>query len=170
MQSARLRVAKWWPESWEDADQPPEQTITFFSADGSLSTVGNPAVISSFSDPTPRQIIEPLPAPIDQGLCIGSVFHINATNGVDTTRRIKLLGFCHSLEYLHDKVEGTVIRRGGEIFAAERGVKSGVSEYLTMTIAMPLLFGIPPEYDHLKTAVKQGGGVLHQIQKEWWLI
>ena len=39
-----------------------------------------------------------------------------------------------------------------------------------MAIGIPLLFGVPPEYDHLKTSIKAGGGVLHRIQKEWLMI
>ena len=33
-----------------------------------------------------------------QGLCIGSVFTISATNGIDAARRLNLLGFCFSTE------------------------------------------------------------------------
>ena len=55
---------------------------------------------------------DPLP---DQGLCLGASFTIAATNGVDPTRRLRLLGFCRSVEHLSRQVEDCVLRRGGEI-------------------------------------------------------
>ena len=55
---------------------------------------------------------DPLP---DQGLCLGASFTIAATNGVDPTRRLHLLGFCRSVEHLSRQVENCVLRRGGEI-------------------------------------------------------
>ena len=60
----------------------------------------------------PQRVHEPLP---DQGLCIGASFTIAATNGVDPTRRLALLGFCRSVEQLSEVVEDCVLRRGGEI-------------------------------------------------------
>ncbi len=44
---------------------------------------------------------------------------------------------------------------------------SGVHEVLHMSLAIPLLFGVPPEYERLKRGVIQGGGVIERVQREW---
>ena len=63
----------------------------------------------------------PAPAPATlQGLCIGSLFSICATNGVDAARRLHLLGFCQSTEQLYERVEECVLRRGGEVWETRR--------------------------------------------------
>lgn len=45
--------------------------------------------------------------------------------------------------------------------------RSGVHEVLHMSLAIPLLFGVPPEYERLKRGVIQGGGVIERVQREW---
>lgn len=44
---------------------------------------------------------------------------------------------------------------------------SGVHEVLHMSLAIPLLFGVPPEYERLKRGVIQGGGVIESVQRQW---
>ena len=63
---------------------------------------------------------------------------------------MNVLGFCQSVEALHDAVERKVAQRGGEIFRVKRDLKSGVHETLTMALALPLLWGVPPEHENLK--------------------
>ncbi|KAL4421153.1 hypothetical protein ABPG77_000788 [Micractinium sp. CCAP 211/92] len=161
-----------------------EQVTTIFCSDGSvvqLGAVPNPALAEL--ERRRQQRVEdglgadllgsaadgaaPLPLPREQGLCIGSVFTISATNGIDAARRLNLLGFCFSTEQLFKRVEETVLRRGGEIFETRRQLKSGVHEVLHMSLAIPLLFGVPPEYERLKRGVIQGGGVIERVQREW---
>lgn len=189
----------------------------------------------------------------------------SATNGIDAARRLNLCGFCFSTEQLFERVEETVLRRGGEIFETRRQLKrwavlrparcwalpglpdvapagdmgaaepgtvpgpvwmecwcgavfelrsgaskaqcqdivvgcrppmhlpalpclpsppalpswqspafphvpphcSGVHEVLHMSLAIPLLFGVPPEYERLKRGVIQGGGVIESVQRQW---
>ncbi|KAL4451737.1 hypothetical protein ABPG75_007399 [Micractinium tetrahymenae] len=187
---------RWWSDAWEE-DEPscdssldggsaarPEQVTTIFCSDGSvvrLGAVPNPALAELERQRQQRRAggsaadllgggagsAAPLPLPHEQGLCIGSVFTISATNGVDAARRLNLLGFCFSTEQLFERVEETVLRRGGEIFETRRQLKSGVHEVLHMSLAIPLLFGVPPEYERLKRGVIQGGGVIERIQQQW---
>lgn len=81
----------------------------------------------------------------NQGLCVGALFDIAATNvskfsfllhllvsllycilmydcsmclrlqGLDTGRRLCIFGFCRSIEMLSDVVEDTVLEHGGEV-------------------------------------------------------
>lgn len=97
------------------------------------------------------------------------MFTISATNGIDAARRLNLLGFCFSTEQLFERVEDTVLRRGGEVFETRRQLKSGVHECLHMAVAIPYLFGVPPEYERLEAGVKAGGGYIERIQREWFI-
>ena len=45
--------------------------------------------------------------------------------------------------------------------------RSGVHECLHMTVAIPLLFGVPPEYERLKAGIKSGGGIIDRVTREW---
>jgi hypothetical protein len=36
-----------------------------------------------------------------------------------------------------------------------------------MTVAIPLLWGVPPEYDWLKSGIKNGGGIIEKVYREW---
>ena len=154
----------------------------------------------------------------------------SATNGLDCTRRINLLGFCQSTEHLHEAVEAAVVRRGGEVFEAERhlsrwgvggwggwqgvGVgglvvrwgraagqrawcgraprahapppphptpphppppppphhRSGVHERLRMAVAIPLLWGVPPEYERLHRSIQTAGGIIDRVYREWHIL
>ncbi|XP_039682853.1 uncharacterized protein [Medicago truncatula] len=53
----------------------------------------------------------------NQGLCLGALFDIAATNGLDMSRRLCIFGFCRSIEMLSDVVEDTVLEHGGEVGA-----------------------------------------------------
>ncbi|XP_077226165.1 D-tagatose-1,6-bisphosphate aldolase subunit isoform X3 [Tasmannia lanceolata] len=103
----------------------------------------------------------------DQGLCLGALFDIAATNGLDMGRRLCIFGFCRSIEMLSDVVEDTVIEHGGEVVAAEKASDGGLQEKLTMTLAVPLLWGVPPASDTLHFAVRSGGGIVEKVYWQW---
>jgi hypothetical protein len=153
------------------------QFITVFSSDGTITTIPpisphkleEAGLANDFSTTTSNNTLISLPTPQEQGLCIGSIFSISATNGVDVTRRINVLGFCQSVEMLHDSVERKVAQRGGEVFRVERKLKSGVHETLTMTVALPLLFGVPPEHERLRSGIERGGGIIDRVYQEWFI-
>jgi len=98
------------------------------------------------------------------------MFTISATNGQDPTRRMNVVGFCQSIEILYERVEYTVARRGGEIMASKRELKSGIHEQLTVALALPLLWGVPPEHERLKSGIESGGGIIERIYREWFLL
>ncbi|CAI0397653.1 unnamed protein product [Linum tenue] len=103
----------------------------------------------------------------DQGLCLGALFDIAATNGLDMGRRLCILGFCRSIEMLSDVVEDTVLEHGGEVVAAEKAVKGGLHEKLKMTVAVPYLWGVPPASETLRLAVRSGGGIVEKVYWQW---
>lgn len=43
----------------------------------------------------------------------------------------------------------------------------GLHERLKMTVVMPLLNGVPPQWDYLHWSIKEGGGVIERVCKEW---
>lgn len=47
----------------------------------------------------------------------------------------------------------------------ERQLKSGLSETLKLTVALPLLFGVPPQLEVLDDAIKSGGGIIDRVYK-----
>lgn len=99
--------------------------VRFFTSDGGVVSV--PFTFARTgqreAETARRRAAAPLPTAEQQGLCIGSVFSISATNGVDATRRINLLGFCQSVDFLGETVELCVLGRGGEIFESECQLK-----------------------------------------------
>lgn len=103
----------------------------------------------------------------EQGLCLGALFNIAATNGLDMGRRLCILGFCRSIEMLSDVVEDAVIEHGGEVVVAEKAIKGGLHEKLTMTVAVPLLWGVPPASERLHLAVRSGGGIVEKVYWQW---
>ncbi|KAM7263395.1 hypothetical protein ACFE04_001078 [Oxalis oulophora] len=103
----------------------------------------------------------------NQSLCLGALFHIAATNGLDMGRRLCILGFCRSVEMLSDVVEDTVLEHGGEIVAAEKASKGGLHEKLSMTVAVPYLWGVPPASETLHLAVQSGGGIVEKVYWQW---
>ncbi|KAK8956070.1 hypothetical protein KSP40_PGU001677 [Platanthera guangdongensis] len=102
-----------------------------------------------------------------QVLCLGALFDIAATNGQDMGRRLCIFGFCRSIEMLSDVVEYNVLEHGGEVVAAEKESKGGLQEKLTMTVAVPLLWGVPPASETLHFAVRSGGGIVEKIYWQW---
>ncbi|KAJ0027158.1 hypothetical protein Pint_35706 [Pistacia integerrima] len=103
----------------------------------------------------------------NQSLCLGALFDIAATNGLDMGRRLCIFGFCRSIEMLSDVVEDTVLEHGGEIVAAQKASKGGLHEKLTMTVAVPYLWGVPPASETLHLAVQSGGGIVEKIYWQW---
>uniref|UniRef100_A0A453ISH9 DUF7811 domain-containing protein n=2 Tax=Triticinae TaxID=1648030 RepID=A0A453ISH9_AEGTS len=103
----------------------------------------------------------------NQSLCLGALFNIAATNGLDMGRRLCIFGFCRSIEMLSDVVEDTVLEHGGEIVTAEKASSDGLQEKLTMSVAVPLLWGVPPASETLHVAVRSGGGIVDKIYWQW---
>lgn len=102
-----------------------------------------------------------------QGLCLGAIFDIAATNGLDTGRRFCVFGFCRSIEMLSDAVEDTVLEQGGEVVVAEKASAGGLNEKLSMTVAVPLLWGVPPAVETLNYAIRSGGGIVEKVSWQW---
>ncbi|XP_062216770.1 uncharacterized protein LOC133916900 isoform X2 [Phragmites australis] len=128
----------------------------------------------------------------NQSLCLGALFNIAATNvniycclfsyhvfislviyyhfisqGLDMGRRLCIFGFCRSVEMLSDVVEDTVLEHGGEVVTAEKASNDGLQEKLTMSVAVPLLWGVPPAAETLHVAVRSGGGIVDKIYWQW---
>lgn len=51
--------------------------------------------------------------------------------------------------------------------AAEKALTEGLHEKLTMTVVMPLLWGVPPAVDTLNHAIRSGGGIVEKTYKQW---
>lgn len=98
-----------------------------------------------------------------QSLCLGALFDIAATNGLDMGRRLCIIGFCRSVEMLSDVVEDTVLEHGGEVVAAEKATTGGLQEKLSLSVTVPLLWGVPPASETLHLAVRSGGGIVEKI-------
>jgi len=154
-----------------------EDTITLFTSDG-LMRIGGSVVLHRINPSDKKQGIlavshryrrfqEENYMDPNQGLCLGAIFDIVATNGLDLGRRFCMFGFCRSIEMLSDMVEDTVLEQGGEVVAAEKESKEGLHEKLTMTVAVPLLWGIPPVADRLRFAVRTGGGIVEKVYWQW---
>ena len=94
--------------------------------------------------------IHRMPTWEEQGICIGSSFQLAATNGHDPARRINIEGFCQSVDYLFESIEDTVRQQRGEILLEERELKGGLHEILKLTVAVPFLWGVPPQLDMLR--------------------
>lgn len=60
-----------------------------------------------------------------------------------------------------------MVDRGGEVLLRERRLTSGVHERLQLTVAIPFLFGVPPEVDALSAAITQGGGIVDRVVQQW---
>ncbi|KAI8472807.1 MAG: hypothetical protein J3K34DRAFT_457670 [Monoraphidium minutum] len=154
-----------------NADNHVQEIITIFTAEGAVHRI--PGRRISFDGPDgalfapqrPRR--QPMPSWDEQTLCIGASFAVSATNGRDPTRRVHFLGFCQSVDYLEEAVTGTVFSRGGEVLLQERHIKSGVHEVLRLKVAIPFLFGVPPEVEALSEAIIQGGGILDKVSRQW---
>ncbi|OIS97916.1 PREDICTED: uncharacterized protein LOC109233252 [Nicotiana attenuata] len=172
------------PYPWEssDSDDPSvqwvqEEKITLFTADGLIQIGGNmvPRQMSSFDkkqgklkvSPRFQRFRESSYMDPNQGLCLGALFDIAATNGLDMGRKLCIIGFCRSIEMLSDVVEDTVLEHGGEIVSAEKASKGDLQEKLTMTVAVPLLWGVPPASETIRLAVRNGGGIVDKVYWRW---
>ncbi|KAF8397749.1 hypothetical protein HHK36_016671 [Tetracentron sinense] len=170
-----------WDSSIADGDGAiqwmPEERVTLFTADGLIQIGGSmvPRRIHSSDKKQGRseasqrfqRIQESNYMDPKQGLCLGALFDIAATNGLDMGRRLCIFGFCRSIEMLSDVVEDTVLEHGGEVVAAEKASKGGLHEKLTMTVAVPLLWGVPPASETLHLAVRSGGGIVEKVYWQW---
>lgn len=54
-----------------------------------------------------------------------------------------------------------------QVVAAEKASKCGLHEKLTMTVAVPLLWGVPPVSETLHLAVRSGGGIVEKVSWQW---
>lgn len=161
-----------WDPSWDSPDRDDwirEDTVTFFTTDGLVKIGGSirPSFLRKQSQLRRRRFREEDYMDPKQGLCLGAIFDIAATNGLDRGRRFCVFGFCRSVEMLNDVVEDTVLDLGGEVVAAEKATTEGLHEKLTMSVVMPLLWGVPPAVDTLNHAIRSGGGIVERTYKQW---
>lgn len=163
---------------WSDDDNEiqwvSQDKFTFFTTDGLIQIGGNmvPRRVKSSDKQGKSQTAKKYQRyqesnymDPNQGLCLGALFDIAATNGLDMGRRLCIFGFCRSIEMLSDVVQDTVLEHGGEVIAAEKASRGDLHEKLTMTVAVPLLWGVPPASETLRLAVKSGGGI---VEKVYW--
>lgn len=54
-----------------------------------------------------------------------------------------------------------------QVVEAEKATKGGLHEKLRMTVAVPLLWGVPPASETLHLAVKSGGGIVDKVYWQW---
>jgi hypothetical protein len=54
-----------------------------------------------------------------------------------------------------------------QIVTAEKAINDGLQERLTMSVAVPLLWGVPPASETLHVAVRSGGGIVEKIYWQW---
>ncbi|KAK6140152.1 hypothetical protein DH2020_026150 [Rehmannia glutinosa] len=154
-----------------------EEKVTLFTSDGLIQIGGNlvPRRVTSADKKQGKarmfqrsqRFQESNYMDPNQSLCLGALFDIAATNGLDMGRRLCIFGFCRSIEMLCDVVEDTVLEHGGEVVAAEKATKEGLHEKLTMTVAVPLLWGVPPASETLHLAVRSGGGIVDKVYWQW---
>ncbi|KAF5747865.1 hypothetical protein HS088_TW05G00595 [Tripterygium wilfordii] len=165
-----------WSDGDDDIQWVQEERVTLFTADG-LIQIGGSMVprrfisakkqgITKNSKKTQRFQESDYMDP-KQELCLGALFDIAATNGLDLGRKLCIFGFCRSIEMLSDVVEDTVLDNGGEVVVAEKASKGGLHERLTMTVAVPYLWGVPPVSETLHLAVRSGGGIVEKVYWQW---
>lgn len=54
-----------------------------------------------------------------------------------------------------------------QVVTAEKVSSEGLLEKLTMTVVVPLLWGVPPASDTLCFAVRSGGGIVEKVYWQW---
>lgn len=54
-----------------------------------------------------------------------------------------------------------------QIVSAEKASKGDMQEKLTMTVAVPLLWGVPPASETIHLAVRNGGGIVDKVYWRW---
>ncbi|XVE96608.1 hypothetical protein REPUB_Repub02eG0237500 [Reevesia pubescens] len=118
-----------WSPGDNDVEWVQEERVTLFTSDG-LIQIGGSMVPRRLTSSDKKQgksktsqrfqrfqesdYMDP-----NQGLCLGALFDIAATNGLDMGRRLCIIGFCRSVEMLSDVVEDTVLEHGGEVCTFE---------------------------------------------------
>ncbi|XP_039002330.1 uncharacterized protein LOC120128766 isoform X3 [Hibiscus syriacus] len=132
-----------WSPADNDLEWVQEERVTLFTSDGLIQIGGSmvPRRLTSSdkkqgkSKPSQRlqrfqesDYMDP-----NQGLCLGALFDIAATN----------------------------------VVTAEKAIKGGLHEKLTMTVAVPYLWGVPPASDTLHLAVRSGGGIVEKVYWQW---
>ncbi|KAH7283723.1 hypothetical protein KP509_34G020800 [Ceratopteris richardii] len=171
-----------WDPSWnasgyEGIEWHQEDIVTFFTSEG-LIQIGGTLVPHQPSVGERRQFPGRAPTKFrryreedymdpKQGLCLGAIFDIIATNGLDRGRRLCVFGFCRSVEMLSDVVEDAVLEQGGEVMLAAKDSHGGLQEKLVMKVAVPLLWGVPPATESLNYAIRCGGGIVDKISFQW---
>lgn len=161
-----------YPWEWEDGvlEWVPQDRVTLFTTQGLVQIGGS--LLPRRPHPKPKappryQRQESDYMDPKQELCLGALFHIAATNGLDLGRRLCIFGFCRSVEMLSDVVQDTVLEHGGQIVTAEKATKGGLQEKLSMIVAVPLLWGVPPASETLRLAVRTGGGIVEKVYWQW---
>ncbi|XP_025635091.1 uncharacterized protein [Arachis hypogaea] len=134
-----------WFQSDSEIQWVHEDRITLFTADGLVQIGGSitPRHVSSsdkqqgkFKTSQKQRFQESNYMDPEQGLCLGALFDIAATN----------------------------------VIMAEKEVKGDLHEKLTMTVAVPLLWGVPPASETLHLAVKSGGGIVEKAYWQWYFL
>ena len=54
-----------------------------------------------------------------------------------------------------------------KVVAAEKESKGGLQEKLTMTVAVPYLWGVPPTAERLHRADQIGEGIVDKVYRQW---
>lgn len=54
-----------------------------------------------------------------------------------------------------------------QVVTAEKASNDGLQEKLIMSVAVPLLWGVPPASETLHVAVRSGGGIVDKIYWQW---
>ncbi|XVF76442.1 hypothetical protein PTKIN_Ptkin13bG0266300 [Pterospermum kingtungense] len=132
-----------WSPGENDVEWVQEEKVTLFTSDG-LVQIGGSMVPRRLTSSDKKQgksktsqrfqrfqesdYMDP-----NQGLCLGALFDIAATN----------------------------------VVAAKKATKGGLHEKLTMTVAVPYLWGVPPASDTLHLAVRSGGGIVEKVYWQW---
>ncbi|KAG2446959.1 hypothetical protein HYH02_008113 [Chlamydomonas schloesseri] len=141
------------------------EVITFVTSDGVVQIPGRRVARPA---PQHKKLVAPMPTWEEQSLCIGATFSVAATNGMEPGRRVSIEGFCQSVDYLFASVQDALESElGGEVLMQERQLKSGLHEVLKLTVAVPLLFGVPPQLDVLNEAIRSGGGIVDRVRHVW---
>ncbi|XP_057534477.1 uncharacterized protein LOC130812867 isoform X2 [Amaranthus tricolor] len=127
------------PNSDSDIQWVREEKITMFTSDGLIQLGGSlvPRRISSSKKEQGKVKIPPRYQRFQesdymdpkQSLCLGALFDIAATNGLDMGRRLCIIGFCRSIEMLSDVVEDSVLEQGCYRRESNRGWFAGEIEH-----------------------------------------
>ena len=135
---------------------------------------GSSDVASTSLSPTAA----PLPSFEEGGLCVAAPFVCRAASAGHAgagSRRVALHGWTRCPASLADTVGAVAAALRGAVLAEaplprpEGGLAAGTA----ITVALPLLHGVPPALDALVAAIATAPGGAHVIErvvKEWWVI